>query len=115
MYFFLNCSYYNHEWLSEDRELPHEDRELTTKRKKCFKKLFPYADERSAVNLEFANFSDGRDDFADTDALTDRGKMELVHGVNAPILQKDALNCLRNLVHLHAVRGIGVHILSYIL
>lgn len=53
--------------LSEDpsRELPHEDRELAAKRKKCFKKLFPDADERRAVHWEFANFSDGRDSFAD--------------------------------------------------
>lgn len=97
----LNPSYYSHEWLSEDprRELPHADRELTAERKKCIKKLFPDADERRAVNMEFANFSDGREDFADVDALTDRGKMEpkawwLVHGVNAPILQKVALKLL---------------------
>ena len=40
MFFFLNCSYYSHEWLSEypSRELPHEDRELTAERKKKLQK-----------------------------------------------------------------------------
>ena len=69
------------------------------KEKKSFKKLFPDANERRAVNLEFANFSDRRDGFADIDALTNWGRMEpkawwLVHGVNVPLLQKVALEQL---------------------
>lgn len=48
------------------------------------------------VNIEFSNFSEGKEGFGDTDSLTSRGKMNsktqwLVHGVQAAILQKVAL------------------------
>ncbi|XP_045788744.1 uncharacterized protein LOC123883850 [Trifolium pratense] len=97
----LNPRYYSHEWLSEDRNrvCPHQDKEITDERVKCFKRLFPDADERRKVNVEFANFSDGREGFADVDSLNDKGKMDpkswwLVHGVHAPLLQKVALKLL---------------------
>lgn len=100
MYFF-NCRYYSHEWLSEEinRIPPHQDIELTRERVKCFKRYFIDDDVRRQVNVEFANFSDGRQGFDDLDSLSDRGKMDaktwwLTHGTFAPILQKVALKLL---------------------
>ncbi|XP_068504247.1 uncharacterized protein [Phaseolus vulgaris] len=97
----LNPRYYSHEWLSEDshRVAPHLDKELTQERKKCFIRYFDDADVRRQVNIEFANFSDGREYFADVDSLRDRGQMDakswwIVHGVHAPTLQKIALKLL---------------------
>lgn len=48
---------------------------------------------RRKVNIDIANFSGGREGFDDLDSLNDRGKMGpkawwLVHGAQAPILQK---------------------------
>ena len=63
MYIFLfNCRYYSHEWLSEDsnRVPPHQDMELTCERIKCFKRIFHDVDAKRKVNIEFANFLDGR-------------------------------------------------------
>ncbi|KAH1249212.1 putative plant SNARE 11 [Glycine max] len=97
----LNPRYYSHEWISEDsnRVPPHQDLELTRERLKCFKRFFLDMDVRRKVNIEFANFSDGREGFDDLDSLNDRGQMDpkawwLVHGINAPILQKVALKLL---------------------
>ncbi|KAH1198446.1 hypothetical protein GmHk_18G052024 [Glycine max] len=97
----LNPRYYSHEWLSEDsnRVPPHQDMELIRERLKCFKRFFLDVDVRRKVNIEFANFSDGREGFDDLDSLNDRGQMDpkawwLVHGINAPILQKVALKLL---------------------
>ncbi|KAL3009924.1 hypothetical protein AAZX31_07G111100 [Glycine max] len=97
----LNPRYYSHEWLSEDsnRVPPHQDMELTRERLKCFKRFFLDVDVRRKVNIEFANFSDGREGFDDLDFLNYRGQMDPkawwpVHGVNAPILQKVALKLL---------------------
>ncbi|KAL5127115.1 hypothetical protein HKD37_14G039597 [Glycine soja] len=78
---------------------PHQDMELTHERLKCFKRFFLDVDVRRKVNIEFANFSDGREGFDDLDSLNDRGQMDpkawwLVHGINAPILQKVALKLL---------------------
>ncbi|KAG4935424.1 hypothetical protein JHK82_049727 [Glycine max] len=94
----LNPRYYSHEWLSEDcnRVPPHQDMGLTRERLKCFKRFFPDVNVRRKVNIEFANFSDGREGFDDLDSLNDRVQMDpkawwLVHGINAPILQKIAL------------------------
>jgi hypothetical protein len=58
IFFYKNCRYYSHEWISEDpnRVYPHQDMELTDERVKCFKRLFPDADERRKVNVEFATF-----------------------------------------------------------
>ncbi|KAL2992789.1 hypothetical protein AAZX31_10G067800 [Glycine max] len=93
--------YYRHEWLSENsnRVPPHQDLELTRERLKCFKRFFLDVNVRRTVNIEFANFSDEREGFDDLDSLNDRGQMDpkawwLVHGVNAPILQKVALKLL---------------------
>ncbi|KAJ1406144.1 Ribonuclease H-like superfamily [Sesbania bispinosa] len=97
----LNPRYYSHEWLSEDsnRVRPHHDLELTRERMKCFKRYFVDAEVRRQVNVEFANFTDGREGFDDIDSLSDRGKMDakswwLVHGAHAPILRKVALKLL---------------------
>ena len=102
MYIFLfNCRYYSHEWLSEDfnRVPPHQDMELTRERLKCFKRFFLDVDVRRKVNIEFANFLDGREGFDDLDSLNDRGQMDpkawwLIHGLNAPIPQKVSLKLL---------------------
>ncbi|KAL5147497.1 hypothetical protein HKD37_06G017177 [Glycine soja] len=97
----LNPRYYSHEWLSEDsnRVPPYQDMELTRERVKCFKRFFLDVDVRRKVNIEFANFSDGREGFDDLDSLNDRGQMDpkawwLIHGLNAPILQKVSLKLL---------------------
>ncbi|KAL2341147.1 hypothetical protein Fmac_009087 [Flemingia macrophylla] len=97
----LNPRYYSHEWLSEDsnRVRPHQDLELTRERMKCFKRYFVDVEVRRQVNVEFANFTDGREGFDDIESLSDRGKMDakswwLVHGAHAPILQKVALKLL---------------------
>nr|XP_007144620.1 hypothetical protein PHAVU_007G170700g [Phaseolus vulgaris]ESW16614.1 hypothetical protein PHAVU_007G170700g [Phaseolus vulgaris] len=70
----LNPRYYSHEWLNEDskRLAPHQDVEITHERNKCFMRYFDDADVRKQVNIEFVNFSNGREDFADVDSLRDR-------------------------------------------
>ncbi|KAJ1398315.1 Ribonuclease H-like superfamily [Sesbania bispinosa] len=62
-------------------------------------RYFVDAEVRRQVNVEFSNFTDGREGFDDIDSLSDRGKMDakswwLVHGAHAPILQKVALKQL---------------------
>ncbi|KAJ1418855.1 Ribonuclease H-like superfamily [Sesbania bispinosa] len=62
-------------------------------------RYFVDVEVRTQVNVEFANFTDGREGFDDIDSLSDRGKMDaksrwLVHGAHAPILQKVALKLL---------------------
>jgi len=42
--------------------------ELTLERNKCFKRYFVDMDVRRQVNLEFANFYDGREGFYDVDS-----------------------------------------------
>ncbi|KAF7843635.1 uncharacterized protein G2W53_000540 [Senna tora] len=98
----LNPRYYSYDWLSKDprRVPPHQDSKLTVERIKCLKRYFPNSEDRRKVNIEFANFSDGREGFEDIDSLNDRSAMDaktwwLVHGVHAPILQKIALKLLR--------------------
>ena len=54
-------------------------------------RYFDDADIRTQVNIEFANFSGGREDFDDADSLRDRSKMDAkswwsVHGTHAPTL-----------------------------
>ncbi|KAF7844553.1 uncharacterized protein G2W53_001458 [Senna tora] len=58
----LNPRYYSYDWLSKDpRRIPsHQDSELTFERIKCLKRYFPNSEDRRKVNIEFANFSDGR-------------------------------------------------------
>jgi len=43
-------------------------------------RYFDDLDVRRQVNIEFANFSKGREDFVDVDSLRDRGKMDAKHG-----------------------------------
>uniref|UniRef100_A0A0R0KK58 DUF659 domain-containing protein n=1 Tax=Glycine max TaxID=3847 RepID=A0A0R0KK58_SOYBN len=57
-------------------------------RLKCFKRFFLDVDVRRKVNIEFANFSDGREGFDDLDSLNYRGQMDpkawwLIHGLLA--------------------------------
>jgi len=54
--------------------------------------FYDVPDVRRQVNIKFANFSYGREYFADVDSLRDRGKMDentwwIVHGAHVPILQ----------------------------
>jgi len=61
--------------------------------KKCFKRYFDDVNVRRQVNIELANFSNGREYFEDVDSLRDKGKMDaktwwIIHGAHAPILQK---------------------------
>jgi len=48
---------------------------LTHERNKCFKRYFDDAYIRRHVNIKFANFSCGRENFADVDSLKDRRKI----------------------------------------
>ena len=48
---------------------PHEDVELTHERKKCLMRYFDDVDVKRQENIEFANFSDEREDFADVDDM----------------------------------------------
>ncbi|KAF7812630.1 DUF659 domain-containing protein/Dimer_Tnp_hAT domain-containing protein [Senna tora] len=93
--------YYSYDWLRKDprRVPPHQDSEVTVERIKCLKRYFPNSDDRRKVNIEFANFSDGREGFQDINCINDKSVMDaktwwLIHGVNAPILQKIALKLL---------------------
>ncbi|KAJ1413101.1 Ribonuclease H-like superfamily [Sesbania bispinosa] len=53
-------------------------------------RYFVDAEVRRQVNVEFANFTDGREGFDDIDSLSDIDS----HGAHAPILQKVALKLL---------------------
>ena len=58
---------------------------------------------RRQVNLEFANFSGGRESFHDVDSLRDKDELDakswwLVHGAHAPKLQKIKSLFLRQLI-----------------
>jgi len=58
---------------------------------KCFKRYFDDDNERRQVNVEFVNFSGGREGFGDINSIRDRGLMEakswwLVYGAHAPTL-----------------------------
>ncbi|KAJ1393400.1 hypothetical protein SESBI_35001 [Sesbania bispinosa] len=62
---------------------------------------------RRQVNVEFANFNDGREGFDVIDSLSDMGKMDakswwLVHGAHAPIVQKMAPHRAKDLVFVHS-------------
>jgi len=62
-------------------------------------RYFDDPDVRRQVNIEFAMFSNGREDFHDVDSLRVRGKMDaktwwIVHGARSPTLQKIALKLL---------------------
>ena len=50
--------------------------ELTLEIKKCLKRYFVDVDVRRHVNVEFANFFDGREGFDDVDFLRDRGILD---------------------------------------
>ena len=50
---------------------------LLMKEKKCFMKYFDDVDVRRQSNLEFANFSNEREDFVDANAIRDRTKMDI--------------------------------------
>ncbi|XLU21034.1 hypothetical protein S245_057100, partial [Arachis hypogaea] len=98
---FRLLKYYSHQWLREDltRVSPHQDIEITNERVKCLKRYFPNEEERRKVNIEFANFSDGRGVFDDYDSLNDRGIVDakswwLIHGSKAKFLQPIALRLL---------------------
>ena len=57
-------------------------------------KYFDDVDVRRQSNLEFANFSNEREDFVDANAIRDRTKMDtkswqIVHGSQAPNTSKD--------------------------
>ena len=56
---FKCCRYYSEEWLNEDktRSAPHKDAEISQERGKCFRRLFPNADEYRRVLDEYALFS----------------------------------------------------------
>ncbi|XLS44991.1 hypothetical protein HN51_001856 [Arachis hypogaea] len=97
----LNPRYYSHQWLREDsiRISPHQDIEITNERVKCLKRYFSDEEERRKLNIEFANFSDGRGVFDDYDSLNDRGKVDakswwLIHSGKAKFFQPIALRLL---------------------
>jgi len=78
------------------KDLPYiKITKLLREEKKCFMRYFDDVDIRTQVNIEFANFSDGREDFDDVVSLIDKSKKDakswwIVHGTHAPTLQKIA-------------------------
>ncbi|XP_050378397.1 uncharacterized protein LOC126795638 [Argentina anserina] len=97
----LNPRYYSIEYLNgaPNRIPPHQNSEIAKERKECLKKYFANEDERRMVNEEFASFSACLDEFASSDFMNDRGKMDpikwwTVHGSTTPNIQKLALKLL---------------------
>ncbi|XP_004299161.1 PREDICTED: uncharacterized protein LOC101293587 [Fragaria vesca subsp. vesca] len=97
----LNPRYYSTEYLSgaPNRTPPHQDSEIAKERKECLKKYYANEDQMRLVNEEFASFSACLDEFANSDSMSDRGKMDpmkwwIVHGSTTPNLQKIALKLL---------------------
>lgn len=93
--------YYSTEYLSgaPNRTPPHQDSEIAKERKECLKKYYANEDQRRLVNEEFSSFSACLDEFASSDSMSDRGKMDpmkwwIVHGSTTPNLQKIALKLL---------------------
>ncbi|XP_050387509.1 uncharacterized protein LOC126803822 [Argentina anserina] len=83
----LNPRYYSMKYLNgaPNRIPPHQDSEIAKERKECLKKYFANEDERRMVNEEFASFSACLDEFASSDSMNDRDKMDpikwwIVHG-----------------------------------
>ncbi|RID75417.1 hypothetical protein BRARA_B02463 [Brassica rapa] len=74
----LNPKYYSSEWLGEEnsRKGPHQDLEITRKRKNCIMKYFLNQDERREVNIEYSNFSLSLEDFGSVYAIHDRFILE---------------------------------------
>lgn len=98
---FFYIRYYSEQWLNEDpsRVSPYKDSEIIQETKKCFRKYFPDIEERTRVNLEYANFAYINGDFRDFDSIQSRYSMDpkawwVVHGASAPILQSLALKLL---------------------
>jgi len=50
--------------------------ELTHERKKCLERYFDYVLVRRQVYIEFANFPDRRESFANVDSCGDKGEMD---------------------------------------
>ncbi|XP_059659219.1 uncharacterized protein LOC132306039 [Cornus florida] len=97
----LNPRYYSDVWLSEDqsRVPPHKDLEVSRERTRCLKKYFSDPQERSKVQLEYANFSSNSGEFGESDSICDRYTMDpkswwVVHGSYGPLLQELALKLL---------------------
>ncbi|XP_057992319.1 uncharacterized protein LOC131173817 [Hevea brasiliensis] len=91
----LNPRFYSEKWLQEGegRVPPHMDGEVSTKRIKCFRRIFSNEDEQIRVNDEFANFSLKSGPFANLDSIgsmyaTDPRKWWACFGSNAPLLQR---------------------------
>ncbi|MCI01802.1 hypothetical protein A2U01_0022831, partial [Trifolium medium] len=92
-----------------NRVPPHQDIELTDEREKCFRRVFPDADERRTVNTEFANFSNGREGFENLDTIVDRDKMDpktwwLVHVLELHYFKRNKMTPYRAeaLVYVHS-------------
>lgn len=73
--------------------------EVYRERTKCLKKFFPNIEDRTKVNLEYANFSTKGGDFAEFDSIHDRYALDpkswwAIHGACAPMLQSLALKLL---------------------
>nr|XP_043619314.1 uncharacterized protein LOC122591158 [Erigeron canadensis] len=97
----LNPRYYSDSWLLGDfaRVAPHRDGEVSLKRQKCFKRLFPNEDEHSRVLEEYASFSMKTGPFQDLLCITKMDEMEpkswwANFGARTPLLQTLAFKLL---------------------
>ncbi|XP_030477544.2 uncharacterized protein LOC115694594 [Syzygium oleosum] len=97
----LNPRYYSYQWLNEDssRVSPYKDNEIIQETKKCFRKYFPNLEERTKVNLEYADFAYTNGEFKEFDSVHSRYSMDpkawwVIHGASAPMLQSLALKLL---------------------
>ncbi|XP_057793012.1 uncharacterized protein LOC131009614 [Salvia miltiorrhiza] len=74
----LNPRCITEDWIKEHSYLqtPNHDANIVKITKNCIKRLFPDAETRTAVTLEFANFFGCFEEFGDEDSIRDRLKLD---------------------------------------
>lgn len=106
--FGLFCRCYADSWIDEgaNRQPPHSDAEINEMANDCLKKLFPAADDLTAIKAEYAKFSLLSTEFASSgtgcfslNSITDRDVLDpktwwVTHGSPTPKLQELALTIL---------------------
>uniref|UniRef100_A0A803MM66 DUF659 domain-containing protein n=1 Tax=Chenopodium quinoa TaxID=63459 RepID=A0A803MM66_CHEQI len=108
------------EWLVKDssRVAPHRDGEISRERMRCFRRLFPLADDLSKAMDEYALFSMKGGPFEDLTIMSKMATMEpkswwANSGAETPLLQTLAFKLLGSPLPLLVVSGIGVHTTSF--
>ncbi|XP_057800087.1 uncharacterized protein LOC131015682 [Salvia miltiorrhiza] len=97
----LNPRCITEDWIKEHPYLqtPNHDADIVKMTKNCIKRLFPDAETRTAVTLEFANFFGCFEEFGDEDSIRDRLKLDplkwwVAYGIGAPHLRPLAVRLL---------------------